>query len=599
MLTSPKLTLVQELIAGASREELIWLSGYLAGVVAQRALETPAPAAITTPVIPAASTVPVTPKPAEISAPGVGKITIAYGTETGNSKKLAYEFAAKAKKKGINAKLVGLEQYRLNDLPKEEYFFTVISTQGDGEPPAAAKKFYDHLYEGSLRLDRMKYSVLALGDTAYPLFCKAGEDIDQQLQKIGGQRIASLQKCDTDYEAEAGHWFDTVLQQLLASNGVSGSAGQSATSGAAIAEPTKTVVTPRHSGKTIYTGTVLTNINLNDRGSGKRTHHLEIAAEDVDYQPGDSIGIVPWNPLPVVEGILTLSGVDAGRVLSHRTEEWPVADLLHKKLNVVYLHERVVKKYAAIVRQEIPQTKIGLLDLLKIYPVRNGNQFLEVVSFLEPIAPRLYSISSSPEAHAGEIHLTVAKDTFAVNGETKHGLCSDNLSQLVPGQILEFYVHRNSQFRLPAPEKDIIMIGPGTGVAPFRSFLAERDSIGASGKNWLFFGDQHFTTDFLYQTEIQAWAQTGVLTRVNTAFSRDQTQKVYVQHRMLQQSAGLFQWLESGAHLYLCGAKDPMSVDVENTLLEIIRKEGNRTAAQATGYLDELKETGRFAKDVY
>lgn len=597
MLTSPKLTLVQELIAGASREELIWLSGYLAGVVAQRTHETPAAPAVPT-IAPSAVTAPAAAVPAEIPAPGVGKITIAYGTETGNSKKLAAEFAAKAKKKGINTKLVGLEQYRLNDLPKEEYFFTVISTQGDGEPPAAAKKFYDHLYEGGLRLDRMKYSVLALGDTAYPLFCKAGEDIDQQLQKIGGQRIASLQKCDTDYEAEAGHWFDTVLQQLLATGG-QGAISPSTTTGAAIPEPGKAIVSPRHSGKTIYTGTVLININLNDRGSGKRTHHLEIAAENVDYQPGDSIGIVPSNPAPMVEGILALSGVDPARVLVHRTEEWPVAHLLQKKLNVVYLHERVVKKYASIVRQEIPQTKIGLLDLLKIYPVRNGNQFLEVMSILEPIAPRLYSISSSPEAHAGEIHLTVAKDTFAVNGEMKHGLCSDNLSQLVPGQTLEFYVHHNSQFRLPAPEKDVIMIGPGTGIAPFRSFLAERDSSGATGKNWLFFGDQHFTTDFLYQTEIQAWSQTGVLTKVNTAFSRDQVQKVYVQHRMLQQSAGLFQWLESGAHLYLCGAKEPMSVDVENTLMEIIRKEGNRTAAQAAGYLDELKEMGRFAKDVY
>ena len=586
MLTSPKLTLVQELIAGASREELIWLSGYLAGVVAQRTHETtvPGPAAA---IAPTAAIMPVIAAPVETAAPGIGKITIAYGTETGNSKKLAYEFAAKAKKKGINAKLIGLEQYRLNDLPKEEYFFTVISTQGDGEPPAAARKFYDHLYEGSLRLDRMKYSVLALGDTAYPLFCKAGEDIDQQLQKIGGQRIASLQKCDTDYETEAGHWFDTILQQLA-----SGGRQQP------VADPGKVVITPRHSGKTIFTGTVLTNINLNDRGSGKRTHHLEIAAE-VDYQPGDSIGIVPWNPVPMVEGILALSGVDPARVLSYRTEEWPVAGLLQKKLNIVYLHERVVKKYAAIIRQEIPQTKIGLLDLLKIYPVRNGNQFLEVVSILEPIAPRLYSISSSPEAHAGEIHLTVAKDTFAVNGETKHGLCSDNLSQLVPGQTLEFYLHRNSQFRLPAPEKDIIMIGPGTGIAPFRSFLAERDSIGAPGKNWLFFGDQHFTTDFLYQTEIQDWSRTGVLTRINTAFSRDQAGKVYVQHRMLEEASGLYQWLESGAHLYLCGAKEPMSVDVENALLEIIRKESNRTTAQAIGYLDELKETGRFAKDVY
>ncbi len=592
MLNTPKAIQLQELIAGATREELIWLSGYLAGVVAKDAGAVPAATAVeavtaTTAAVPAAA--------------AVGKITIAYGTESGNSKRLATDFAAKAKKKGIHAKLVGLEQYRLNDLSKEEYFFTVISTQGDGEPPAAAKKFYDHLHQGGLRLDRMKYSVLALGDTAYPLFCKAGEDVDQQLQKMGGQRIASLQKCDTDYETEAGHWFDAILQQL--SNGAAAANGEAAEAVTGIGQAGTAAVpgaaAPRHKGKTIYTGTVLANTNLNDRGSGKQTHHLEIAAEEVDYQPGDSIGIVPENPAWIVDAIIPLAGIDPGHIVSHRAEDWALSDLLTKRLNIVYLPERVVKKYAAIVRQEIPQTKIGLLDLLKIYPVKNSNQFLEVVTILEPIAPRLYSISSSPEAHAGEIHLTVAKDTFAVNGEWKHGLCSDGLSQLTPGQQLEFYVHHNTAFSLPAPEKDIIMIGPGTGIAPFRSFLAERDSTGASGKNWLFFGDQHFTTDFLYQTEIQDWLQTGVLTRVNTAFSRDQAQKVYVQHRMLAHATELFQWLKSGAYVYLCGAKNPMSLDVEETWLDIIRQEGGMSAAGAAGFLDELKETGRYIKDVY
>jgi sulfite reductase (NADPH) flavoprotein alpha-component len=611
MLTSPKMTLVRELITGASREELIWLSGYLAGIVAQRtgeatsspaATSSSAPLAGPAAILPAAATIVETPLPnpgPNAASPAIGKITIAYGTETGNSKKLATDFAARAKKKGINARLVGLEQYRLNDLPKEEYFFTVISTQGDGEPPAAAKKFYDHLYKGGLRLEQMKYSVLALGDTAYPLFCKAGEDIDQQLQNIGGQRIASLQKCDTDYETEAGHWFDSILRQLATDQRPAGltdpaiAAGPSAT--AAVISP----AAPRTTGKRIHTGTVLTNINLNDRGSGKHTHHLEIAAEGVSYQPGDSIGIVPENPMWMVEAIVSLAGIDPAHTLFHHMAERSVSELLKKRLNIVYLPERVVKKYASIVRQEIPQTKIGLLDLLKIYPVKNSKQFQEVIAILEPTAPRLYSISSSPEAHRGEIHLTVARDTFSVNGEWKYGLCSDGLSQLIPGQTVEFYIHHNSQFRLPAPEKDIIMIGPGTGIAPFRSFLAERDSTGAPGKNWLFFGDQHFTTDFLYQTEIQDWSRTGVLTRINTAFSRDQAQKIYVQHRMREQAAGLFQWLESGAHLYLCGAKDPMSTDVENTLLDIIRTEGNHSSARAESYLDDLKATGRYAKDVY
>jgi sulfite reductase (NADPH) flavoprotein alpha-component len=609
MLTSPKMTLVRELITGASREELIWLSGYLAGIVAQRTGEatssaaatfSPAPTAGPTAILPASATLVETPAPnpaSNTASPAISKITIAYGTETGNSKKLATDFAARAKKKGINARLVGLEQYRLNDLPKEEYFFTVISTQGDGEPPAAAKKFYDHLHQGQLRLDRMKYGVLALGDTAYPLFCKAGEDIDQQLQKIGGQRIASLQKCDTDYETEADHWFDSILQQLATDHRPAGLTDPVLTTSTtpAVISP----ATPRNSGKRIHTGTVLANINLNDRGSGKRTHHLEIAAEGVSYQPGDSIGIVPENPMWMVEAIVSLAGIDPAHKLFHHTTERSVSEWLKQRLNIVYLPERVVKKYAAIVRQEIPQTKIGLLDLLKIYPVKDSKQFQEVIAILEPTAPRLYSISSSPEAHSGEIHLTVARDSFSVNGEWKYGLCSDGLSQLIPGQTVEFYIHHNSQFRLPAPEKDIIMIGPGTGIAPFRSFLAERDSTGASGKNWLFFGDQHFTTDFLYQTEIQDWSRTGVLTRINTAFSRDQAEKVYVQHRMRQQAAGLFQWLESGAHLYLCGAKDPMSADVENTLLDIIRTEGNHSSARAESYLDDLKATGRYAKDVY
>jgi sulfite reductase (NADPH) flavoprotein alpha-component len=600
MLAGPKLKIIQDLVAGATREELIWLNGYLAGAVAQTGefagQEQAAGLAL-------ASALGETP-----ARPAVGKITIAYGTETGNAKKLAADFAAKAKKNGINAKLIGLDQYRLTDLPKEEYFFTVISTQGDGEPPAAAKKFYDHICQGGLKLDKLKYSVLALGDTAYPLFCKTGEDVDQQFQKAGAERIVTLQKCDTDYEAEAGHWFDEVLRRLsgTGSPSVGGTVGGPAggvvggsVGGTAAALLANAPVAVRKSGKKIYAGTVLSNINLNDQGSGKRTHHLEISAEGLEYLPGDSIGITPENPLATVEAIISLTGIDQVKTLAFRNEPVTIFNLLKKKLNIIYLPERVVKKYAAIVKQDIPETKIGLLDLLKIYPVTNTAQFEEVIGSLEPVAPRLYSISSSPEAHSEEVHITVAKDSFAVNGETKHGLCSEALCELSPEEGLNFYVHPNGQFRLPSHDKDIIMIGPGTGIAPFRSFLAERDATGASGRNWLFFGDQHFTTDFLYQTEIQNWIQTGVLTRVNTAFSRDQKEKVYVQHRMLAQAAEFFGWLEAGAYIYICGAKEPMSTDVEGALLEIIRLAGKKNETQAAGYLNELKEAGRYMKDVY
>lgn len=582
MLAATKLKIIQDLVAGATREELIWINGYLAGVVARGGETAPGLP------LPVAGTA--------ITKPPVGKITIAYGTETGNAKKLATDLAAKAKKKGINAKLVGLDQYRLTDLPREEYLFTVISTQGDGEPPAAAKKFYDHIHrnEGG-KLDKLKYGVLALGDTSYPLFCKAGEDVDQQLQKMGAERVLNLRKCDTDFETDAEHWFEEVLQKLsgtgskdAANHGVA--PGQVATAPASVR---------KSGGKKIYAGTVLNNINLNDRGSAKQTHHLEIAAEELDYQPGDSIGVNPENASAYVEAVLSRAGADPSRTVTFRNEQISLSQLLRKKLNIVYLPERVVKKYGVLVKQDIPETRIGLLDLLKIYPVKDAAQFEEVIGLLEPIAPRLYSISSSPDAHAGEVHITVARDSFCVNGETKYGLCSDGLSQLAVDESFDFYIHRNAQFKLPAPDKDIIMIGPGTGIAPFRSFLSERDATGAIGKNWLFFGDQHFTTDFLYQTEIQNWIQTGVLTKINIAFSRDQQEKVYVQHKMIQQGAEFFEWLEAGAHIYLCGAKEPMSEDVEKALLDIIQQHGKKNEAQANAYLDELKEAGRYVKDVY
>lgn len=596
MLKEPKLGLVEALIAGSTREELIWLSGYLAGVAA----ETPA-ALLRTEGPAAAAAASEGSAPAAPTAP-VNKLTIAYGTETGNSKRLATDFASRAKKKGIQSKLVSLEQYRLNDLPKEEYFLAVISTQGDGEPPEAARKFYDHIHQGAPRLDRLKYSVLALGDTAYPLFCKAGEDVDQQLEKMGGQRIRTIQKCDTDYEVPAGQWFDEVLRELGAATAQRIALGAQPGPANAPAETLPTPTAPRlataHTKKT-YTGTVLANINLNDRGSAKRTHHLEIAAEGVDYQPGDAIGFHPENPAWMVDAIVSLVGIDPAQTIQLGGETRSLGEWLGKKRNIVYLPVRVVGKYAAIVQQDIPETKMGLLDLLKIYPVKDAVQFLDVLTILEPVTPRLYSVSSSPNADDGEVHLTVARDAFVVDGETRYGVCSDLLSQMEPGKSLEFYVHHNNRFRLPSPDKDVIMIGPGTGIAPFRSFLADRDSLGAAGRNWLFFGDQHFVSDFLYQTEIQDWLNTGVLTRVNTAFSRDQAQKVYVQHKMLEQAAELYNWLESGAHLYVCGAKDPMSVDVESTLLKIVGEQGGYTAAEAESYLDELKASGRYVKDVY
>ena len=560
MLGDTKLRTLQELIEDSTQEELIWISGYLAGVLRQGAPAEPVP------------------------KPLVQKLTLAFGTDTGNSKKLASTFAAKAKKSGVHVKLQSLDQYRLTDLLKEEYFLVVISTHGEGEPPAAAKKFYDFIHENTARLDKLNYAVLALGDTSYPLFCKAGEDVDVRLQSLGAARLLPLQKCDTDFETDAGAWFEDVLKTLGSTPSTTRSVP---------------VIRKKSNHKKNYPGTILSNINLSGRGSEKQTHHIEIEANDVDYQPGDSIGIVPENPSEIVEAVIQLVNANRNKMMQYREEEITVVDLLKKKLNIVYLPERVVKQYGAIVQQEIPSTRIDLLNLMKIYPVKDAAQFEEVIGILEPITPRLYSIASSLAAHSGEVHITVARDRFTVNDEVGYGLCTNYLVHLKENASFEFYIHKNSEFKLPAANIDIIMIGPGTGIAPFRSFIEERDAAGASGRNWLFFGDQHFQSDFLYQTEIQSYLQTGALTRADVAFSRDQPEKVYVQHKILAQGPEFYQWLESGAHVYLCGSKEPMSVEVEDVLVQVIREFGNKTTEQAQAYLHQLKEEGRYQKDVY
>lgn len=567
MLAESKLKILLDYLNTLTQDEKIWVSGYVSGIVSNGKAASP-----------------------EVSSqvkPVTNKLTITYGTETGNSKRLAGEFAAKAKKNGINAKVVSLDQYRLNDLAKESYFLAVVSTHGEGDPPAAAQKFYDYVHKNTLQLDKLKYGVLALGDTSYPLFATAGEDVDRQLNKWGGERIVPLQKCDVDYESEAEGWFEQVLHQLtVSSNGSNG----------AVVAP---AVVKKSTGKKIYTGTVLTNINLNDRGSNKETHHVEIEADDIDYLPGDSLGVIPENPLRVVEPIVELLNIERQKTFTFRHEEVTAFDLLRKKLNIFYLPERVVSKYAALIGEDIPSVKIGLHDLLKLYPLKDNKQFPDLIEILEPISPRLYSISSSPEAHNGEVHITVARDKFHVNDEWKCGLCSDFLSQLPVDSKVEFYIHKNSQFRLPADDKDIIMIGPGTGIAPFRSFLAHRDATGATGRNWLFFGEQHFVTDFLYQSELQNWKETGTLTRFNAAFSRDQKEKVYVQHKMLKQGEDFYNWVNNGASIYVCGAKEPMSADVEDTLMQIVEKFGNKTIEEAVQFVEQLKDEGRYLKDVY
>lgn len=571
MIDESRLKQLNEFFDSYSKEELIWINGYLSGIVTSGNQNGS-----------------IQLKIHDKSTVGIKKITLVYGTETGNSKKIATQFATLAKKKALNLKLFALDQYRLQDLSKEECLFIVISTQGEGEPPAPARKFYDFIHSNELRLPDLKFGVLALGDSSYPLFCKTGEDVDTQLSKFGATRVLPLQKCDADFEEEAVQWFERVMNFLEK---------QPQTNLNLFSQPEG----KKTNSKKYYNGTILANINLNDRGSNKQTFHIEIGTDEaIAYEPGDTIGIIPRNRQEVVKRIIEITGIDANQDVQTAKATASVAELLTQHLNICYLLTSTIKKYAAIIQQVIPDTRMDLVDLLRIYPVKDSVQFEEVLKILTSISPRLYTVSSSPTAHGNsEVHITVARNQFHEEEEQKFGLCSEFLGDQPVGSTITFYVHKDKNFKLPAADKDVIMIGPGTGVAPFRSFLAERDATGATGRNWFFFGEQHFTTDFLYQTEIQNYVSTGVLTNIDLAFSRDQQEKVYVQHRMKQRSIELFNWIEKGASVFVSGTKDPMSIEVENTLLAIIEERGTKTADEAKQYLAQLKKEGRYEKDVY
>ncbi|AZA89453.1 Sulfite reductase [NADPH] flavoprotein alpha-component [Chryseobacterium nakagawai] len=569
MLSETKLNILKQISSDFSRDESIWASGYLAGLAGTPLTGVQPPLQVTLP-----------------EQNIVKKITLAYGTETGNSKKLATALAGIIKKKGIQVKLADLSQYKPKDLAKEEFFFVVISTQGEGDPPVLAKKFYDYIYENEINLSTLKFGVLALGDSSYPLFCKTGEDVDSRFEILGAQRIIPLKKCDIDYEQDAQNWIEHVFEAVnkTSANSVKNPSAQKASTG-----------------RKKYQGTVSAIINLNDITSEKETYHIEIETEEaLSYQPGAALGIIPFNSKSVVDEIIAVTGIDPKKKIETSKTTDCVEELLHKHLNISYLLKTVVAQYAKITGHSIPEVRLSLLDLLRIYPVKNAEEFEEVIQILTAQAPRLYSISSSPEAHGeNEIHITVARSEFFIDHQKHNGLCSGYLSEFSEGGEVEFYIQDAGHFRLPEPDKDVIMIGPGTGIAPFRSFLWERDATGAEGKNWLFFGDRNFVSDFIYQAELQDFLKTGSLTHLDLAFSRDTAEKVYVQHKLEQKAQEVFYWLENGASVYVCGTKEPMSRDVENTLLNIIQHQGKRSQEEAVHYLEEMELSGRYAKDVY
>jgi len=550
MLSETKLNLLQQLVQNASNDEIIWTKGYLAGFLDQNRVE------VNIPLV--ATNLPVAVKP-----------LIIYGTETGNSKKIASNLLATFKKNKIQAKAVDVFQYDVTKLEKESLVVFVMSTQGEGEFPQNAVAFYEKLKTSEVNLSKVSFAVLGLGDSSYPLFCNAGVLLDEVLAEKDAKRLLPLVKADVDYADVVTNW-EADLQKAFHNQGST-----------EVITKQKTSVSPKKN----YTGVISHKVVLNDTGSNKETYHIEITSDDeVSYEPGDSLGVFPKNKKTEIQAIAAYFGEEDYSSLTDK--------------NVRGLSKKSLETLAALFQIEIIEEKANLLDIIQKYQPKKV-KLDEVIALLHPISPRLYSISSSSEAHEGQVDLTVNLNKFSAGDDLKTGLASQFLADFPLNEAFEFYIHKNQNFRLPSYETDIIMIGPGTGIAPFRSFLAERDVTGAEGKNWLFFGEQHFALDFYYQTEIQEWLTTGVLTKLDTAFSRDQERKIYVQDRIREKATEFNSWLENGASIYICGQKNQMSQDVEKAIFEGIAKKRKNSKSEAQHILEELENQGKYQKDVY
>ncbi|MCD2370822.1 assimilatory sulfite reductase (NADPH) flavoprotein subunit [Bacillus sp. BS3(2021)] len=593
--------LLNRLLPTLTASQKAWLSGYLAAVQtadAAAALETlPAEA-------PAAS-------PAQ---PVSKEVTILFGSQTGNAQGLAENAAKTLTERGFQVTVSAMSDFKPNQLKKLKNLLIVVSTHGEGDPPDNALSFHEFLHgRRAPKLDDFRYSVLALGDTSYEFFCQTGKEFDQRLGELGGTRLHPRVDCDLDYDEPAAAWLEGVISSL--------NEGQE--QGASSA-PAQTAAPQAAGGETVYSrknpfrAEVLENLNLNGRGSNKETRHLELSLEGsgLTYEPGDALGIFPENDPELVDMLLAELKWDPNATVTvDQGENLSLKEALTSYYEITVLTKKFIQQAAELIANEklrelaaqenADQLKAyiagrDLIDFVQDFgPIAAAPQ--EFVSILRKIPPRLYSIASSFAANPDEVHLTIGAVRYNTHGRDRKGVCSVLCAErLQPGDTLPVFIQPNKNFKLPEnPEAPIIMVGPGTGVAPFRSFMQEREETGASGKSWMFFGDQHFVTDFLYQTEWQKWLSDGVLTKMDVAFSRDTEEKVYVQHRMLKHSKELFEWLEEGAAFYVCGDKNNMAKDVQNALLEIIEKEGGKSREEAEAYLAEMKKQKRYQRDVY
>lgn len=595
--------LLNRLIPTLNDSQKTWLGGYLTAIQGIAAIAAGTGAA---PNVQAEAVSAVSVPPAS------REVTVLYGSQTGNSSGLSKKLAKKLEEQGLQVTLSSMGDFKPNGLKKIENLLIVVSTHGEGEPPDNAIPLHEFLNsKRAPKLDGLKYSVLALGDTSYEFFCQTGKDFDLRLQELGGTPIVPRVDCDVDFDEAAAEWMNDVLASLSSTPATAGTVSSEA------------VVAAVSGGESEYNRTnpfkaeVLENLNLNGRGSDRETRHIELSLEgsNLDYEPGDSLGVFPENHPRLVDELIAAMGWNADeRVTVNKSgEQVSVYEALLRYFEITAVTKPVVQELAKLspdsgladllandAEFRNVMNSCDLLDLVQDYNLK-GIPAGEFVAVLRKIPARLYSIASSSKSFPDEVHLTVRTVRYEARGRERYGVCSVHLAERIEaGDSLPVYIQHNPNFKLPEnPDAPIIMIGPGTGVAPFRSFLGEREETRAQGKTWLFYGDQHFLTDFLYQTEWQRWLKDGVLTKMDVAFSRDTEHKVYVQHRMLENSKELYQWLQEGAVIYVCGDEKKMAHDVHGALATILEQEGGLTSEQASEYLTRLQQEKRYQRDVY
>jgi sulfite reductase (NADPH) flavoprotein alpha-component len=589
--------LLHRVVEGLDPVALNWVSGFTAGVAYARSQG----------VAVAESSVEPAPAP---RTEGSARLAVVYGSQTGNGRRIAERLGQAAEAAGLAVRVYAARDYPLKDLAKERLLTVVVSTHGDGDPPDDARGFIEHLAgKRAPQLPQLHYSVLALGDSSYPKFCETGRQVDERLAALGAHRLIDRVDCDVDYERRVAPWLEQVVGSARDALGAAVQASN-------VTRLRSVPAAPRYSREQPFTAQVLANDRITGRGSTREVRHLEIslAGSALEYRPGDALGVWHENPPRVVAGVLAALGATGDEPVdvdgrSRSLRDWLTHEREATRLTRPFLQQHALLAGSSELAEVLAAGRedqmrallkdLQVVDVLRRYPAPwEPGAF---VAALRPLVPRLYSIASSAAAVGEEAHLTVAVVDYERDGDRHLGAASGHLASLTDdAATVRVFVEPNERFRLPDdPSRDVIMIGPGTGVAPYRGFLQEREAQGATGRNWLVFGARHFASEFLYQVEWQEAARKGLLHRVDLAFSRDATPRAYVQERLREAGAELFAWLEGGAHLYVCGDAQRMAPDVHAALVEIVATHGGLERDAAEAYLRRLADDRRYLRDVY